>query len=784
MNFNSAAAILTSISQMQWANQPAQQNRARVNRVFNGEQPWTEEERIANKVETNVNWLEGSRIAMNSRFQMHNAFFKPGNFFDVRLNKGPVWKRDTWGSTISKWMNRELKQSRKFTSGLEAAHAQVVLHGPGPSMWKNRKTPAIFPVGVEDVLVPAGTHVDMADLDYLAVYNEWTWGQLYEMTQGKAVDPGWNKPYIGKMLASLFKQPLQPLYQGNRWLWPEKIQEDIKENASAWGASALARVLAWDFYFRDEDSGKWNRRILLDYANLSPEGVRNDFAPGKAAPDFLYSKDDYADDWSQVIHWFIGNCSNVAPFRYYSVRSIGYLLYGVCLYQNRLRCKLADHTLQQLLNVFRNVSEDDRERLENWTIHNMGVLPDGVSFLSGAERHVADWNLIEGALSQNRQLMAESATSFLPDIAVEGDKPAMTATESLIRNNASITLTSAVLNQLYNQSEPLYRECARRFCLPGNDDPMAVRFRKNVKDDGVPDEALEVETWDIKPARVMGGGNKAVELTAARSMFEIASRLAQYNPDAIRITSKDLVLALTDDAQKAEMLVPDDPNAINNDSAVAAANAFGSLMEGTPYPSAKRLNQLQYVGTLIQLMAEAMKPLEAMIQQPQMIAVAAKTVAGLVNVGAHAGEHLQILAMDPSFKDEVAEGGRALNQLMLQLKGFGEQLAEAEQAAAQQQGGMSPEAQGKIIEMQTLAQAKGAVLTANAEHKRQLKDVSFAEEEQRKTAKTAAELQRMAVQTMAEVEAKDLLTRADVEAKGRQAAAAERTAAANGDNAS
>lgn len=772
MNFNSAASILTAISQIQWASQPLMFNRARINRVFNGEPPWTEDERLANKVETNVNWLEGSRIAMNSRFQMNNAFFKPGNFFDARLCKGPVWKRHQWQTSVSRWSNHELKRSRKFCSAMEGAHAQVVLHGPGPSMWRNRKSPVISPVGVEDVLVPAGTHADMSDLDYLAVYNEWTWGQLYEMTQGATVDPGWNKEYIGKLLASLFKQPLQPLYQGNRWLWPEKVQEDIKENASAWSGSALARVLVWDFYFRNEDTNKWNRRILLDYSNLSPEGVRNDFSPERQAPDFLYSKDEYADDWSEVIHWFIGNCSNVAPFRYNSIRSIGYLLYGVCLYQNRLRCKLADHTLQQLLNIFKNVSEDDRERLENWTIHNMGVLPDGVSFLSGNERHVADWNLVEGALMQNRQLMAESATSFLPDIAVEGDKPSMTATESLIRNNASVTLTSAVLNQLYNQAEPLYRECLRRFFLKDSNDPMTKRFREKLKQEGVPDDVLDIDYWEISPNRVMGGGNKAVELTAARSLFEIAPRLAQTNPAALAITSRDLVLALTDDAQKAELLVPSDPAQIDNSSAVKAATAFGTLMEGVPFPSAQGLNQVQYIGTLLELMAAAIAPLEGMIQQPIMLSSAAEKITGLVNVGAHAGEHLQLLTQDQSFKDEAAELERGLNGLMLELKRIGETLAEAEQAQAQarQPGGLTPEAQSKIIAMQTAAESKARISEENAALKRQHKDMSFASEEERKTAKTAAEIQRLAALTQAEVEAKDLTTKADLLNAAKKAA--------------
>lgn len=764
MKFDSAAQILTSISQMQWASQPVQQNRAKVNRMFNGDPPYTDAERKLNRLNTNFNWLEGTRIAANSRYQIYNAFFTPGDFFDIKVDDAPAHKRDLWSRCMTQYINKALRKNRRFRSSLEQAHAQVVLHGPGPILWRKKGSPVPETLGVDDVLVPAGTLADMSNLDYLSIYREWTWGQLHEMTQGDAVDPGWNKDYVTALLKSLYKQPLQPLYQGNRWLFPEKISEDLKENAAMFGSSSLGKVLAWDFYFRDEDSGKWNRRILLDYNNIMPEGLRNEFSVENKRPEFLFEKDDYADDWTEIIHWFTGNCSNVAPFRYYSIRSIGYLLYGVCLVQNTIRCRLADHVLQNLLTWFRNVSEDDRERLEDIQLQHLGIFPDGLSVVGANERYSADWNLIMGSMQQNRQLMAESATSFLPDIAVEGEKPAMTATESLIRNNASVTLTSAVLNQLYNQAEPFYREICRRICLKDKRDPLTKKILEEMKEDEIPESILDADSWDIIPNRVMGGGNKAVELTTARALFEIKGTLGPQG--AVEATRK-YVLALTNNADELDSLVPETPQI--SDSRLLAQMAFGTLMDGGAIDQRGTLNEAEYIGTLIEAMAQAMTPLEALQSQPQASSLMADKIAGLVNVGQHIEQHIQILAGDPSEQERVRDAQRLINQLMGQLGAYGQRLAEMEQAQ-QPQGGLDAETAAKVQSMQIIAQAKAQIATQNATIKQQHKDMGFQSEQQRKDAATVADIRRKDALTQADVTAKDLTTRAELIRQARQGA--------------
>lgn len=748
MNFDSASQIITQIYQMLIAQQPVMRNRSMINALFNGDTPWTAAAAEQENIGTNINWLEPTRIAQNARNQIDAATFRSEQFATWRLDRGPRAYRDIWSHSISSNLNKELKKSKRYRATRAAAHAQVVLHGPGPSVWRNRRSPFPEPIGVDDILVPAGTTVDMETLDYLSIYREMTWSQLYEATHGPCVDKGWNTAYVETILANLYKQPLQPVYQGNRWLFPEKLQEDVKSNAAQMASSALPKALLWDFFFRSEDSGKWSRRILLDFANLSTSGVRENSTTKK--PEFLYEREDYADDWSEVIHFYVGNCSNVAPFRYHSIRSIGYLLYGVSLVQNKLRCRLADHMMQALLTLFRNVSDDDREKLGLVDLQNFGIVPDGVSMVTAAERHEVDTNLIMMGLNQGRQLMSESSASFLPDMSSGGERRSMTATETLIRQQSSVNLTSAVLGQIAEQSEDELREITRRFFDPTNPAPECKRFREAVQRDGVPLDFLEIDAVEIIPEKTAGGGNKAVEIAATQAMMEM---LPLVGPDAQRIIMRKRFLALGDDPMEAVELVPEVPK-VAPDDVQYAQMGFIVMMQGLPFEVRDGVNMVVFASTLLQMMQTSMQQLTQMISTPMGVGIAAERFAGLGNVAGNVEQAIQKVAMQgKAGKQQAAQLQQGLQNLLQILQQVGEQLQKMEQEGQPQQG-MDPKAQAEIQAMMAKAQVQSRIDENNAAKKQQHKDVAFMSENVRRTAMAQADIQRLMAKTAAEMKAR------------------------------
>jgi hypothetical protein len=140
-------------------------------------------------------------------------------------------------------------------------------------------TPNLFPS------FRAETDIDFQNLEWFAVFREWTPYQLYHMTHGPKVDPGWNMPvvmnqlrYIGEQTR---KQPNSVAYQ----YMPERIEELIKQDGGYWEAmrcrlwmcgiaisgnqmTAKAGIGAYSL------TGNWARTRLPVTENECPEGTR------------------------------------------------------------------------------------------------------------------------------------------------------------------------------------------------------------------------------------------------------------------------------------------------------------------------------------------------------------------------------------------------------------------------------------------------------------------------------------------------------------------------------
>lgn len=761
--YDQPGAILDAVLMMQLAQQRLMKNRTLIQGLMNGDTPYTDDEAQAENVNTNVNFLEGSRICSNATNQINRYFFGSDRFFTLNYDRGPAAQRRYVSDVCTKLVNREMKKSRLYRSARETAHAQVVLHGPGPLLWRNRRSPLPTTAGMEDILIPSATLCDMSNMDMFAVYTELVWSQLWDAAFGETADPGWNKGYVTALLDTLYGLGLQPIYQGNRWLFPEKLAEDYKEGASQTFSSSMPKVLAWNFFYRNEDSGKWNRRVILDYANIAtiyPNLKDSDAIMQQR--QLLYERDDFADDWQEILHLYIGNCSNKAPYRYHSIRSIGYLLFGVCMLSNKAMCRRSDAVFQNMITLFRNISEDNREKLGLIDLQNFGIVPDGVSFVQAQERHTIDTALVDSFSNQLRQYMAESSSAFVPDMqsALGAGGKELTATEALIRQNTSVTLTNAVLSQLGDQSLYEYREIWRRFCMKGNPDPAAVRFREGLKQEGIPLDVLDYDHWAVQPETVVGSGNKASELTVTQALLQELFPLV--DPNAQRIILRRRWTALTDNPDEAMEAVPPGPNPAMADDVQYASFAFTILMEGLPFDDKEGTNHVVMAGTLMQMAQMALQQAQAVVNQPDGHPLAAQKVAGAANVLQHVQMEVQKVAQAPLLKVQA----RQLIGQFQQLNGEMQQVAKAVQAVGEQQAqSMDPETaklQAKLQEMQATGEMQRQIDGQNAQQKMQQKQAAWQMENERRNADTAAEQQRKTVDTVAQVHRDAALTAADI----------------------
>lgn len=749
MNFSTANKVSEVVYAMREADLARSANRAAINSLFNGDPIFTEEQKRASGMFTNVNFLDAARIAHDARSSWDNAMLKPGNCFSVGLDSGPVHKKSTWGREITKNINRPIKRSCAYTESVRSTGANVVLHGPGPVFWEDRHKWNPCAIGVEDLLVPSGTRLSFDNVNHFAIFREYTGAQLYRLTHGKQRDPGWNMGLVNKLLSKIADQNTQTNNDATTRI-PEKIQEMYRSDLGYFQSDAVPTIKCWEFYFEDEESDKrtWKRRIVLD-----SDGE----ARGKE--QFLYSpKRDYAQSLHEILHVQFADGANVAPFRYHSVRSLGFMLYAVGMLQNLLLCRFNDATLESFNWHFYANSADDRERVEKVDLYDRSIIPNGITFVPANERFQVRETLVQAALSQNRQRMSENSSSFTQDIN-DGTQKELTATEVMARTSAATALVSSMLNLAYTYQTTQYREICRRFCIKGSKDPDVKKFQEACLKDGVPREMLDVEKWDVEPERVLGSGNKQLEIAQAQQLMSIRQLL---DPDAQREVDHIFVETMTDDPKLAERLTPMAKRPVT-DTVHDAELASAALMMGLPVSIKTGHNHIEYIETLLRSISSVI----ARIEGTTKMATQAEII-GFQSVARHIGEHIQILAQDKNEKQRVKKYGDALGKLMNMVKAYAQRLQEQQAQDQAGAGGLPPEAMAKIQSATILAQTNAKIKEAKAAQQMMHKDTSFKAGEQRKNVQLQQDLQRQIAETQTDIAATDLTTQAEIIRQGRK----------------
>ena len=761
MSFKDPRKILATINQMVRSDAPRARNRVRINEVFNGEPPYSQQEADDNAIGTNVNFLEGTEIMHTARSQFSNAFLKPANYFTVQLDAGPAHKRIEWGHTITKEINRLMKRTPRYTHMLENVFAGVCLHGIGPRLWNRDKDWCPEAKGVDEVMVPSRTLTDMTNLDHFCIRKTFTLRDLIKRSSGDGSKVGWNMPVVNAAIERL------RVLSGNQYsddhsrpdLFPESFEEDIKENAGFWASDASPAVRCYDFFYEDTDTDNpvWRRKVLIDvHANPSMAG------PGIADDPVIFApKYDYGSDISQLIHVQFADGANKPPFRWHSVRSLGYMLYALCHLQNRLRCKFNDAVFESMLWYFYDMNNGDEERLRKVDLHHLGVLPEGLKWVPQSERHTIDYNLVSGAVGMHRQLMSERASSFTQDIN-DGTQKEMTATEAMGRINSASAMVGSMLTRAYTYEQVACREVARRFFEIDNVDCKKVR--KKCEEQGVPPEIWKrFEDVDIIVERTLGNGNKSLEIMQADRLRAMKND-AEVSPDARRLIDRLYVLANTDNPQLAYAIVPEDPNQPSKAQQMASL-AWGTLIAGQPVVITDAINRIDYITTLIQMLTSEIQKVNGSGGNPEM-----DDVQGLANVVQHISQNIEIIATDEAIAPMVKQMEDALGQAANFIKAFSQRAQEAQQQQGQQG---DPTAQAKVQAILMQAQAKAQVTESSGEQKRRLKEMQFTQDQERKNAATAADIQRkgaqahvnmaaQVAQTKSQVASQDVSTRAQI----------------------
>jgi hypothetical protein len=231
-----------------------------------------------------------------------------------------------------------------------------------------------------------------------------------------------------------------------------------------------------------------------------------------------------------------------------------------------------------------------------------------------------------------------------------------------------------------------------------------------------------------------------------------------YDPEPQREILRDVTLAITDDAARADTLVPLEPVRVT-DSVHDAQLAAGTLMQGLPVAIKTGVNHVEYVETLLASMALIISRIE------KKGGMATETeVIGLQNLGQHIAQHIQIIAQDKTEKARVKKEGDNLGRLMNLVKAYGQRLA-AQQQKQNGRGGPDPETQAKLQGKLMIDKAKAQNMRESHGQRTAQKQVQWEAEQKRKQQDHQLEMRKKIQEVKVDAAAKGIMTAAELRQK-------------------
>jgi len=759
MNFSSPSKVEEVVWGMRCADQPRGDNRAQINRLFEGFPPWTQEEVKSAQIACNVNFLDAPKLAADARRSYYNAFLKPRNYFSLTLRDGPMRSRASWSAIVTSEINRIMKDSVPYFEVLRSQVANTVLHGIGPVNWADAFKWKPTAVDIPDLLIPSGTLLSLENLTHFAIFRKHTAPELSDMIERTNADPAWNKELARKAIAWCAKQAAGSTFQDP--LSPEKTLEQVKEDSGFYASDVVPTVDTWDFYFLDDTGDKhgWRRRIILN--TPTDYEIKGDIPEksliGEKRGRWLYNGGDrvYAENINQILHFQFGDLSPKAPFKYHSVRSLGWLIYAVCNLQNRLKCKVNDATFESLLQYFRVTNSDDADRLTKIDLHNYGMVPEGVDFVKQQDRWQINHALVGATMADNRQQMNEAAAQFREGRDQQSGKE-KTATEIMAEVNSANALVGTMLLLAYTYQKGQHREIVRRFFIPNSPDAEVREFRLNVLKKGVPAKYLDICYWDTAPEQVLGSGNKVLQIAMADKLMAVRPLL---DPDSQRDVLRLYVEANSDDAGLGARWIPDKPILVT-ESTHDAQLMIGTIMMGATVKPRVGQDAGQMVVALLLGMTEICKRILSTTQIPTM-----PELVGLANLAGTIERYLAMAAQDQGLEGLVKQSRNDLGELAKIVQQWSVQLQEQQQP---QQGGQDDAAKEaavtdvKLKSIALTAQTKAEIAQSNAAQKQEQRQKQFEQKQRQSEESHTADLRKKLKETEVNTAVADIKSAADI----------------------
>jgi hypothetical protein len=289
--------------------------------------------------------------------------------------------------------------------------------------------------------------------------------------------------------------------------------------------------------------------------------------------------------------------------------------------------------------------------------------------------------------------------------------------------------------------------------MKNSNDPDVLRFRVECLKAGIPEDALNVERWDVKPARVIGSGNLTLRMAMADKLMAVA--YPKLGPESQKKTLREFISANSQDVAMGHDLVPDMP--ATSDSVRTAQRDAVVLLAGLPIAMEEGVNHKEVIQVYLSDMAQVVQKIQASggvadarelagLQNLAGMSVEGQPLPGPTQKFSNIRSHIALFAEDkePDVKKKVKEFGDALGKLMNLVKAMAQRAAEQGAKAQQGGGGMDPADGAKIAGSILMAKTKAKLASESHAGRTAQKQISWEQQQKQQAERHQQEMKEQA----------------------------------------
>ena len=694
------------------ADEGSAKNRARVDAMFDGANPYNQAQLNASGqgLKTNLNFGEAQRlldISLSAYVDLYSSLEK---LVEVKGTQGEPAERGQMEDIVAEELTHLMRSWPEFHSHYLRLCTTFIKHGVGicyfdtPDDWKFRVG------GFADMLIPRQTPANETMIDVAIGRRQYHLHELFAFIKNpKAAERvGWNVDEVKRVIMKNCRTDgRDPSGYAKQW---ETFQQELKNN--------------------DIHAGHQNPTVaVLHYWVREMDGSISHYitAEDKAA-EFMYKKlSRYSTPEQAYIMFNYGVGSNGT---YHSIRGLGHRIFNHIQTSNRLRCQMVDGAMLSSAIMIQPDSQRAMDELGFTYYGAYAVLSPNVNIIDKAIPNLS--NSVQPALTDISNQLALN-TDTVSSYGSQQSSPYRNQMQVISDMDVQTKLSGASLNLFYSSWQRLLKEVVRRIVTSKRNDAAIKDFKNRCAMRGVPEEfIMTLDVARTKAVRSIGNGSYANRLVALRELQGISG---SFDDVGRRNLTRDIVSTRVghDLADRYVPVAQDSRPTVDNKIAFLENQ---TMMQGSPVPvEANEIHGLHldvHIPALVQLIE-------------QLNAGAADPVQSLPVLQAfysHVGETVQALAADPAAQAEIAQAKQVLQFAEELINNTSKQVQKIERDAAQA-GGEGQEADPAMQAKMQEHQLKMQMAQQKAELEMSLKQAKLEQEQAMRDAENVLKMREV-----------------------------------------